>query len=429
MKGLAFAAIADDFTGAVDLAGMLVRGGLRTVLAAGVNGLAATRDSDAEGVVVALKTRSVEPRLAVEASVQAAEALQRLGAKQLYFKYCSTFDSTSRGNIGPVAEALGTFSGATAVPFVPSFPENGRRVYRGHMFVGDALLNESGMERHPLNPMRDANLVRVLASQSQAAVGLISRETVRRGPVAVKEALASCADGNTPLAIVDAIDESDLEILAATLLQWPLVTGGSALGLHLARCLAGAHGTNAMGASALAPRVGRCAVLAGSCSIRTREQIAHFTGQRPALQLPVRKLSEAPQDVVHSALGWFESQPAHMPALIYSAAEGAANQAAPTLSMGRQIEDAFASIAQGLVARGVSRLVVAGGETSGAVVTALEVAALQIGPEISPGVSWAQVIGGGRADGACLVLKSGNFGPRELFTSAFERLSVAERAA
>jgi uncharacterized protein YgbK (DUF1537 family) len=437
VKGLAFAAIADDFTGAVDLAGMLVRGGLRTAVAAGVNGLTTIRGSGADAVVVALKTRSIEPRLAVEASIQAAEALRSVGAKQLYFKYCSTFDSTLQGNIGPVAEALRAFLGASAVPFVPSFPENGRRVYRGHLFVGDALLNESGMEYHSLNPMRDANLVRVLAGQSQAGVGLINRETVQRGPVAVKEALARCAGGNAPLAIVDAIEASDLKILAAALLECPLVTGGSALGLYLARRLAGMGTTDAKGASALAPRAGRCAVLAGSCSIRTREQIAHFTERRsapqmPALQLPLPKLSEALQSVVDSALSWFEHQPAHLPALIYSPAAGtedAGNQEAPVLSVGRQIERAFAAIAQGLAARGVTRLVVAGGETSGAVVTALDVAALEIGPEISPGVSWAQVIGGGRADGLCLALKSGNFGPPDLFTSAFEQLRVAERAA
>jgi uncharacterized protein YgbK (DUF1537 family) len=433
---LAFAAIADDFTGAVDLAGMLVRGGLRTVLAAGVAGLETIRRTEAhvnvEAVVIALKTRSIEARLAVEASVRAAEALKRLGARQLYFKYCSTFDSTPQGNIGPVAEALRALLGVSVVPFVPSFPENGRRVYRGHLFVGDALLSESGMERHPLNPMRDSNLVRVLASQSQAAVALVSRDSVQRGPEAVKEALAGC-EGHQPLVIVDAIDDADLGVLAAALHETPFVTGGSALAFHLARHLVASHKVDCARPLAdiktILPRPGRCAILAGSCSSRTREQIAHFFPRHPTLALPVLELSREPQRTVDRALQWFETQSTCEPVLIHSSDVVDALNESEGLAVGRQIEGAFASIAQGLIARGVTRLIVAGGETSGAVVTMLNIPALSIGPEVSPGVSWTQVLGGGSNDGICLALKSGNFGAPDLFTAAFERLDRLERAA
>lgn len=433
MTELTLAAIADDFTGATDIAGMLVRGGLRTVLAVGVDGLDTIRSvGDVDAIVVALKTRALEARLAVKASLEAARALRRLGATRLYFKYCSTFDSTSKGNIGPVADALRIELNTPVVAFVPSFPENGRRVYRGHLFVGDSLLNESGMERHPLNPMGDANLVRVLASQSSSAVALVDRDTVQRGPAAVRAALASNA-GTRPLAIVDAIDELDLHILAAALHDAPLVTGGSGLALHLARHLVTVRGIDPArfpaGSTAIAPRPGRCAILAGSCSVKTREQIARFSLGHPALSLPVRELSREPQPVINRALEWFDVQPAHEPLLIHSIDVAAALDDGEGLPLGRRIESAFAAIAQGLIARGVTRLIVAGGETSGAVVSALQIPMLRIGPELAPGVCWAQVVGGGPGDGVCLALKSGNFGPPDLFTAAFERLDSLECAA
>lgn len=432
MTELILAAIADDFTGATDLAGMLVRGGLSTVVAVGVEGLeriGSAADSDA--IVVALKTRSIAADLAVEASLKTARALRRFDARRLYFKYCSTFDSTCAGNIGPVAEALRIELGASVVSFTPSFPENGRRVYRGHLFVGDSLLNESGMERHPLNPMRDANLVRVLAGQSSSAVALIDRDTVQRGAVAVKDALASHA-GLRPLVIIDAIDEADLDIQAAALRDAPLVTGGSGLAFHLARHLVALRGIDPAHAkadsTAITPRPGRCAILSGSCSIRTREQVARFTERHPALSLSVRELSQDPQRVIDLALEWFDAHSTRDPLLIHSA-DVTSTPDGEHLSLGHRIEGTFAAIARGLIARGVTRLIVAGGETSGAVVTALNVSALKIGPELSPGVPWAQVMGGGTADGVCLALKSGNFGAQDLFTSAFERLDLLERPA
>jgi len=428
MTELAFAAIADDFTGATDLANMLVRAGLRAVLAVGVDGLHAIRSAETDAIVIALKTRSIEARLAVEASVEAADALLRLGAKRIYFKYCSTFDSTAQGNIGPVADALRARLKAAAVPFVPSFPENGRSVFHGHLFVGDALLNESGMERHPLNPMRDANLVRVLASQSRSPVALINRDVVRRGPSAVKQELASCME-DRPLVILDAIDEEDLKCLAAAFYDLSLVTGGSALAFYLARHRAEIEGSDVSTSPTLSPRSGRCAILAGSCSRRTQEQIFHFAARYPALQLPVDDLTGGQDRVIHKALDWIAAQQPGVPSLIYSAEilRNASSRNDPLLSA--EIESAFAAIALILIACGFTRLIVAGGETSGAVITALKVRTLKVGPEISPGVPWTQVIGGGPADGTCLALKSGNFGAANFFSAAFERLEGVARAA
>jgi uncharacterized protein YgbK (DUF1537 family) len=435
---LRFAAIADDFTGATDLAGMLIRGGLRTILVIGVPGLLMLRADDAEAIVVALKTRSVDAAIAVRDSLEAAEGLRRLGASRIYFKYCSTFDSTSAGNIGPVAEALQEHLQAPFTPFAPSFPENGRRVFHGHLFVGNALLNESGMQAHPLNPMRDANLVRVLAAQSKASVGLITHDIIRGGASQVSQALLSCVADGKPLVVLDSIDDANLETIAEAVIDAPLVTGGSALGYQMARKLAPARPAGSAECSqashvpgALSPRTGRCAVLAGSCSRRTLEQVECFRGTWPSLRVPVEKLLRG-ENVVSEVIDWFKDQSTNAPSLIYTSAArdilAADGNHEHELSIGRRIEVTFAAIARELIAGNVTRLIVAGGETSGAVVEGLGIAALDVGPEIAPGVPWTQVIGSGAAAGVCLALKSGNFGPPDFFSNAFERLNITERA-
>jgi uncharacterized protein YgbK (DUF1537 family) len=435
---LRFAAIADDFTGATDLAGMLVRGGLRTVQVIGKRGLLTLRRGDTEAIVVALKTRSVDAAIAVHDSLEATDGLRRLGASTIYFKYCSTFDSTPAGNIGPVAEALQEHLKAPFVPFAPAFPENGRRVFRGHLFVADALLNESGMQAHPLNPMRDANLVRVLAAQSKARVGLITHDIIRSGVPEVIKALSTSATDGKPLVVLDSIDDENLETIAEAVLDAPLVTGGSALGFHMARKLAAARPVIADECSEadrlfgdLSPRPGRCAVLAGSCSRRTLEQVAYFRERWPSVRVPVERLMRG-ENVGAEVIGWFAAQSSDTPLLIYTSAAPDAlttgRDCADEVSIGRRIEAVFAAIAQELIAQNVSSLIIAGGETSGAVVAGLGISALKIGPEIVPGVPWTQVIGAGPAAGVCLALKSGNFGPPEFFIRAFERLNIIENA-
>jgi uncharacterized protein YgbK (DUF1537 family) len=358
-------------------------------------------------------------------------------ASSIYFKYCSTFDSTPVGNIGPVAEALQNYLGAAFVPLVPAFPENGRRVFRGHLFVGDELLNESGMQSHPLNPMRDPNLVRVLSAQSRAGVGLVNRDTIKLGVPAVIEALTERAREGKPLVILDSIDDEDLETIAEALLHAPLVSGSSALGFHIARRLAAqGNATTRPDASAsvtkLSPRPGRTAVLAGSCSRRTLEQISHFREHRPCLHLPVERLLRG-EDVVPDVMRWFEAQSADGPSLIFTSAAPDAlacdKRDSPGHSIGRRIEETLAAVAHGLIALNVKRMIVAGGETSGAVVERLGIRALKIGPEITPGVPWTQVDGAGPAEGVCMALKSGNFGASDFFIQAFDLLDSGGRSA
>lgn len=430
-RGLTLGVIADDFTGATDVASMLVRGGMRTVQLIGVPepaALAAVPDADA--VVVALKTRTIAAADAVAQSLASWRRLAAAGATRCYFKYCSTFDSTAAGNIGPVAEALMHELGTPFTVACPAFPENGRTIFRGHLFVGDQLLSDSGMRDHPLTPMRDSNLVRVLQAQCAAAtrVGLLRYDTVARGAAAVRERVAALRADGVRIAVADALHDADLRTLAEGLAEWPLLTAGSGLALGLPelferqgllRRRADAAGLDAMR--------GPAAVLAGSCSVATRGQVAHWRqAGRPARALAVPALlhdepSAASEEA--AALAWARRVIAEggVP-LVYSTAapeELSALQAQwGAERAGARVEAALARLAQGLAAAGVSRWVVAGGETSGAVVQALGVRALRIGPTICPGVPWTQAMSAAAAAPRWLALKSGNFGAPDFFTAA-----------
>ncbi len=417
MTGLVIGAVADDFTGATDLAGMFARAGMRTAQAIGTVGLDHVDTDALDAVVVALKTRSIDPAEAVRQSVAAADALRSKGVAQLYFKYCSTFDSTAKGNIGPVADALADLVGAEAVPFCPAFPENGRSVHRGHLFVGDALLNESGMENHPLTPMTDANLVRWLQQQTAAKVGLLRAGALRQGADAAKRAVASAG---ARYLITDAVTFEDIVVTAEVFRDAPLVTGGSALGLALGQLWQA--GRPPVDATELSPQTGRAAILAGSCSTRTLAQIEAFAG--PRFRVEAAAAVEDGAGVLAQALAWSDAQ-GDGPFLVHASAEPAEVKAAQARfgveRTGAAVEALMAALGKALVARGVSRLIVAGGETSGAVTQALDVPALRIGVEIAPGVPWTQVLGG-PADGLCLALKSGNFGGVDMFDSAWRLL-------
>lgn len=414
--------IADDFTGATDLAGMLVRAGMRTVQTIGV-----PTEPSAEGVeaiVVALKSRTVPAREAVERSLAALRWLREAGCSRFYFKYCSTFDSTDAGNIGPVADAL---MAALETPFTvacPAFPENGRTIFNGHLFVGEALLSESGMQHHPLTPMTDANLVRVLQRQTSRKVGLAGHASVSAGARRIRERFDELRREGVDIAVVDATSNADLLHIGTACADLPLVTGGSgvAIGLVPAYREAGLF-TSAGPADALPPSRGFRAVLAGSCSVATRGQvIAAIQAGMPALRLdPLRLASDA--GAVASALAWAGPLLPRGPVLVYATAEPEHVREAQE-KLGREragaiVEEALAAAARGLVERGVGRLVVAGGETSGAVVNALGVRALRIGPEIAPGVPWTSALGGRPLS---LALKSGNFGGPRFFLDAWEKL-------
>ncbi len=409
--------IADDFTGATDLANNLVRAGMRTVQAIGVP--AGALETPADAVVVALKTRTLPAADAVAQSLAALEWLRAQGAEQIYFKYCSTFDSTPAGNIGPVADALMTALGSDFTIATPAFPDNKRTVFKGYLFAGDVLLNESGMQQHPLTPMTDANLVRVLSAQTRRKVGLIDYVVVARGVEAIRGRIDALRREGVEIAIVDAISNEDLLALGPALKGMPLVTAGSGVAIGLP----GNWGL-APGAAAGLPREpGAQAVVAGSCSIATQGQVAAFIAAGgPALALDPLRIA-AGDDVAADALAWAAPRLPDGPVLIYSTARPDAVQAAQAslgaARAGALVEDTIARIAAGLARLGVRQLIVAGGETSGAVVQALGLTQLAIGEQIDPGVPWCA--GQAQAVGARLsiALKSGNFGGVDFFTRAF----------
>jgi len=414
--------IADDFTGATDLANMLVREGMRTIQTIGVPE-APVRDVDA--IVVALKSRTIAPQDAIAQSLQALQWLRAQGCRQFFFKYCSTFDSTDRGNIGPVAEALLQALDGGFTIACPAFPENGRTVYRGHLFVNDVLLSESGMQNHPLTPMRDPNLVRVLQRQSQGKVGLIDVNTIKSGAASIRARIQALRAEGATLAIADAISNDDLYTLGEACADLPLVTGGSGIALGLPGNFVRQGALAGSNASArLAGVAGRGAVLAGSASQATNGQVAHWKASRPAFRVDPLALARG-ENVVEQALAFAERHRGE-PVLVYATAAPedvkAVQAELGTERAGHLVEQALAEVARGLHAQGVTHFVVAGGETSGAVVQALDVRALRIGPQIDPGVPATLAIDGHGEPRLAMALKSGNFGTVDFFEKALRAL-------
>jgi uncharacterized protein YgbK (DUF1537 family) len=412
--------IADDFTGATDLAGTLVRGGMRTVQMIDVPDGPAP---DVDAVVIALKSRTTPVKDAVAESLAALAWLREAGCRQFFFKYCSTFDSTEKGNIGPVAEALLEALDDDFTIACPAFPRNARTICKGYLFVGDVLLNESGMQDHPLTPMPDANLVRVLNRQTESAVGLVDYATVRRGALATMEAFSALRGGGARFAVVDALDDADLTTIGEACADMALITGGSGVAMGLPENFRRQGLLETTKTADSLPEIkGHAAVLAGSCSRATREQIEIMTRNHPALKIDPMALA-ADSGGAARALEWAKPLLADGPVLIYASADPAeVQEAQKTLGVeraGALVEDAMAEIARGLVGDGVRRLIVAGGETSGAVVGGLAIKGLRIGPEIDPGVPWTASLG---ETPLLLALKSGNFGAPDFFTKAFGQL-------
>ncbi|CAD7037234.1 HPr kinase [Pseudorhizobium endolithicum] len=416
--------IADDFTGASDIANTLAKGlpgqgGLRTVQYLGVPKEAAARNVEAG--VIALKSRSISTELAVEQSLDAMHWLLEQGCQQIVFKYCSTFDSTPGGNIGPVGEALATALGVSGVVACPAFPGAGRTVYQGHLFVNDRLLNESGLQNHPLNPMTDADIRRWLRLQTAGEVGHVGIDAVRRGPAKIGSALRQCAEERRVLVIVDAITDEDLVTIGRAVADDRLITGGSGIAIGLPgnfieRGLA--KGTGAVDFSVDGPE----AILAGSCSGATRGQVERHSMLHPSLPIDVAGVMDGSVKAA-DLTSFLLSHTGNAP-LVYSSSTPEEVQASQA-RFGREkvaaaLDDLFATTAQELVKSGIRRLVVAGGETSGAVASALGYNALTIGREIDPGVP-ALLAEGERP--VALALKSGNFGAPDFFKKALQRLA------
>jgi 3-dehydrotetronate 4-kinase len=397
--------IADDLTGASDLGVTLAREGLSVVQVNGVPEPALALPP-MDCIVVALKSRTNPPEEAVAWSRASLAWLRARGAERIYFKYCSTFDSTPRGNIGPVADALLDALGGRFTVATPAYPRNGRTVYQGQLFVNGVPLAESGMRQHPLTPMTDSNLVRVLQAQTRGKVGLVPYEAIEEGAAALRRKMEELESSGVRFAILDATKDEHLVAAGAACRDMALTSGGAGLAMGLAKAL-GPRGAERFSL----PRIdGPAAIFAGSCSEATRAQVAAASERMPALKLDARRLD------AKGALDWAAARLGSDPVLIYASAPPAEvdqrNAAA--------VEEAFRFLARGLAERGVRRFVVAGGETSGAVVEALGVRALAIGPEIDPGVPWSAAVGG---EPYLLALKSGNFGSRDFFARALAALA------
>ncbi|HYO83829.1 MAG TPA: 3-oxo-tetronate kinase [Bryobacteraceae bacterium] len=405
-NGLRLGAIADDFTGGSDMAGMLASRGVRTVQTFGVPS-AETRQlaANAEAIVVSLKSRSITAADAVHVSLQALDWLRELDPKQVQFKYCSTFDSTHEGNIGPVTSAL---MSALGVPFtiaVPALPVNGRTQYMGHLFVNGIPLSESPMRHHPLNPMTDSNLVRHLQLQTDRRVGLIDWHSLQRPERSAPDA---------EIAFVDALDSADLDRIAARYASaLPLLTGGSGITQALPAMWRQDYGWLPRQQDERRLQPGRALLLAGSCSVATLGQIDAWKnagGVAEAMRLD----RLGPEEV--ERLSDFCNSSAR-PVLIYSSAPSSQRYGSP-----HAIEQAFGELARRL-RTGYDVMVVAGGETSGAVVEALNVRAVEIGPEIDPGVPALYALGS--EPRLRLALKSGNFGGVDFFANACRALNAS----
>ena len=414
--------IADDFTGGTDLADTLVRGGMRTVQTNGLppEGLALP---DTDAVVVSVKCRSVAPEKAVGLCREALAWLRARGCRQFFWKYCSTFDSTPKGNIGPVAEALLEDLGAPLAVVCPAFPVNGRTVYKGRLFVGDVPLDESPMRRHPVTPMTDASLERLLAPQVRGAVGHVYWDTVRKGDGAVRNALAALAGAGVRFAVADALENEDLLTLGRALEGAALVTGGSGIarGLPANFRRQGALAAT-FPAAPLPARPGPAVVLSGSCSEATLAQIAALSGHGyPTHRLePLRLESEGYLEEVRA---WALERLGTAPVVIHAGAEsslvGAVQETLGKERSGFLVESALGRLAVALRDAGARHFIVAGGETSGAVVQALGISGMRIGAPIAPGVPWTFSLD---EPSLSLALKSGNFGGPDFFSVALGML-------
>ena len=416
--------IADDLTGATDLALTLTRGGMRTVQVMGVPDDPA-RYAEFDAVVIALKSRTNPVDEAIEWSLKSCDVLIGAGARQIIFKYCSTFDSTDKGNIGPVAEALMKKLGGDLAVVCPAFPTNKRTIFQGHLFVGDMLLSDSPMKDHPLTPMRDSNLVNVMQRQTSLKTGLVSYDSVDQGPDAIKAAFEGAKSRGESFVVIDAISNRHLMSIGEAIADHKLITGGSGIALGLPENYARQGLLNKSDATKpMQAKAGRSLILSGSCSEATRGQVAKAVlAGMPALRVDALDLAAgktSPKELVTFAT----EQEGDGPVLIYSSdtpdVVATVQEQLGREAAGSIVENALSETAQTLVKKGFTRIIVAGGETSGAVVNGLGVNAIEIGPEIDPGVPWTRSLDD---DGLVLALKSGNFGAEDFFMKAWDKLA------
>ncbi|WP_372697323.1 3-oxo-tetronate kinase [Arthrobacter sp. JSM 101049] len=414
--GVQVGVIADDFTGATDIAGFLTENGFRTILLSGIRDTPGVLD-EVEAVVISLKSRSNPVKEAVQQSLDAMRFLNKQGINRFFFKYCSTFDSTPNGNIGPVTDALLGEIGEDFTVVCPALPVNGRTIYKGYLFVGDVLLQESGMRDHPVTPMRDSNLMRLMEVQAEGKAGNVPVQVIDQGPAAVRGALTDLRRSGVRYAILDAVSDEHLHCLGEAVADFNLVTGGSGLGGAIARALNDRGSSDE--ATRWTPLVGRTVILSGSSSVMTNLQVENYVQRAPAFGLSIERVLQDPSGYVSEIVGWVLAQPEDgLAPIVY--ATGQPEQVRRTQEAfgadvsGSAFESLFAALARALRGVGATRFIVAGGETSGSVTTALGVEGFRVGPQVAPGVPWVRSLEG-TVD---LVLKSGNFGEETFFTTA-----------
>ena len=419
--GIVLGAIADDYTGATDLANTLVRNGMRTVQLLGVP----EKDvdiGDADAVVVALKSRTAPMHIAVNESLKSANWLLRKGASQLFFKYCSTFDSTKHGNIGPVADALLQLLDAKLAFVCPAFPTTGRTIYNGHLYVGSQLLSESPMKDHPLTPMKQSCLVSLMSGQTANKVGLIPWQIVNQGVEEIQRSAQKLSSKNCTYMVVDALQDADLLSIGQSVKKHQLITGGSGVAIGLPQNYRDQGLIENAKAASMPEVYGKTLVIAGSCSVATRAQINHVKNKWPTYKVdPVSVITS--KTLLDDIADWILKQPGDLPVLVYSSAKpsevSAAQKAHGGEKVGELIERLYGELSVRMVSAGFTRLIIAGGETSGAVAGALGIKSLRIGPEIDPGVPWTEFVS---TTPIALALKSGNFGGEAFFEKASNML-------
>lgn len=416
--------IADDFTGATDIASFLVQNGLSTIQ---FNGVPHNSDAlDAQAIVISLKSRSCPVEQAIEQSLAALSWLQQQGCERFYFKYCSTFDSTERGNIGPVTDALLAALGETQTVICPALPVNGRTVYQGHLFVGEQLLSDSGMRHHPVTPMTDSNLLRLMERQAKGKAGLIASQVVEQGVDAVRCKLDELREQGIHYVAIDTLNEQHLLTQGEALRDMRLVTGGSGLAIGLARQWAQDDADHRSAEQAGRPQGTRAIVISGSCSQMTNRQVSAYRQQAPAQEVQVERCLDDVESYAQQLCDWVDANSHQALAPLLFATADAQNLQAIQQQYGAQrsseaVEKLFAAVTRELKKRGWQRFIVAGGETSGVVAQSLGVTAFHIGPTISPGVPWVRDI----RQPLSLALKSGNFGDEHFFRRAQTEFSHA----
>jgi len=408
--------IADDFTGATDIASFLVQNGLTTIQFSGIP--ASEEMTEAQAIVISLKSRSCPADQAVSQSLAALAWLQKQGCERFYFKYSSTFDSTAQGNIGPVTDALLNALGETQTVICPALPVNGRTVYQGYLFVGDQLLSDSGMRHHPVTPMQDSNLMRLMTSQATGKAGLIAAAQIDQGAESVRQALDQLAEQGISYVVTDTLHQGHLLTLGEALSDRRLVTGGSGLAIGLARQWTTA-GTDAEAERAGRPHGDRAVVLSGSCSQMTNRQVAAYRQLAPACEVEIEHCLEDAEGYARQLCDWVEANSHQtMAPLLFATADAqqlqVIQQRYGAQRSSEAVEQLFAAVTRELKQRGWQRFIVAGGETSGVVAQSLGVTAFHIGPTISPGVPWVRDI----HQPLSLALKSGNFGDEDFFRRA-----------